>query len=72
MRAVSALKQATELNPADAWAWNALAVAHSAAGDAARADTAVARAISLDASNQLFQRNRECLANGLSGCKLTH
>ena len=63
------LSKATELKPADAWAWNAVAVAYAGLGDAKKASDAVARALSIDAANELFRRNRECLT---TGCRLSH
>jgi Flp pilus assembly protein TadD len=71
-RALLMLVKATELKPNDAWAWNALAVAHLGADDSERATAALQQALSIDPGNELFQRNHDCLTKRPAGCRLNH
>jgi tetratricopeptide (TPR) repeat protein len=59
--AVVVLEQATTLLPRNAQAWNHLGLAHHGAGDAAKAQAAYVRALSLDNNLAVVRYNLGCL-----------
>jgi Flp pilus assembly protein TadD len=58
------------VNPEDAHAQNALAVALAGTGDFAAARTQLRRARAIDASNTLYEQNLRCLDQDMRNCHL--
>jgi Flp pilus assembly protein TadD len=68
--AASSLQQVLQVNPEDAHARNLLAVALAGMKDFSAAQEQLRRAVALEPTNPLYQRNLNCLDRHVEDCQL--